>query len=168
MREVRVMRAIKLLQGLAPDQRFDMLAWGQGDLNETLAELTEDDLRNGCGTAACALGWIASTEAARAEGLRLVIPKYGDSYLVEYRQFRTKEPLTGIDAAWRYFGFEFEVTAQYLFLPTKYGLKISRITPAMVANRMQIILDIGEAAFLADKDVSGCRDVLAVPQPVSA
>ena len=150
MREVRVIRAIKLLQGLRVGPRFDMVEWGQGDLKENLAQLTEDDLHTGCGTSACALGWIASTEAARAEGLRLVRPQPWIAYRVEYLPYKANRPLEGAMAAWHYFGFEFEETVMRLFLPISYELQrgYKAITPAMVATRMQAVLDVGEAAFL--------------------
>lgn len=151
MNKIRMLRAINLLRSIPQDfdnPRFDMGAWGTANASGLL-ELKEADLRQGCGTAACALGWTASTEEARAEGLRLVWDQSqgGDSYAVEYLPPGGAESVTGTDAAWQYFEFEFEETGELLFLPNRYG-RPRTVTAAMVANRMQTILDIGETGFL--------------------
>jgi hypothetical protein len=142
----RVQHAINVLKCVARDKRklekFDMRSWASFEYYEI--ELIEanklEPVINGCGTSACAMGWIASSSKARAAGLKLVrrhshhfYPCYGGAF--------------DLDAVQKYFGFRWRDTADRLFMPENYPT--DNRTPEEVIKRLEVVLYWGEEFLLS-------------------
>lgn len=159
MNEIRVRRSIKMLRQV-PDDRFDMRLWGwiPSGLPRYPSILTETKLRATCGTTACALGWIASTPEANAEGLSLTLTmggQYGISYHKPEDVGVESVCHIGYEAALAYFEFKVYRTAELLFSPDSYPdaddefySNSKAISVTEVADRMADLLEKGERDWL--------------------
>lgn len=136
----RIAQAIEVLEYVYEHRahKFDLDTW------LTLSSEEEADLLgkekpvpvaiNGCGTHACALGWIASDPFAIRRGLHVEFDPSDYSCGVLFHGD------SGIRAAMEYFGIT-EETADLLFLPTYYRRTRGRPALRSVIIRMRCLLD---------------------------
>jgi hypothetical protein len=113
-------------------------------------------LHDRCGTAGCALGWIASDPRAMAKGLALKPWVLGGGVTVEFRRWH------GEDAGAKFLGVDAAV-AELLFLPHTYEYpqdvdKRRGVQPRNVIDRLELLRLVGEKRFLEMLD-----DDVAVP-----
>lgn len=95
-------------------ERFNMCVWADGPLEE-------------CGTAGCAGGW--ATVLFREKGLRLEGMPLSPTYMGK----------SGMVALMEFLGLDFGEVGS-IFCPARYPGISPRITPAMVADRIEEIL----------------------------
>ena len=106
--------ATKLREPLPADIEFNMGVWQQPHL---------------CGTAACAVGFAGTLPELQADGLEAVLGTSDDIGSVIF------DGKPGFEAASAFFGISRE-GAERLFDPFLYSVAHHRITPAMVADRI--------------------------------
>lgn len=170
MNEVRLAQAIKLLNSVPNDPRFDMGHWGSGErdgFGRLTLNLAESKLREGCRTSACALGWIASTQEANEAGLHLKLsyalqdsdPNHlyagGNFYSAAYHKPNTSDmEYRDLDAAKHYFEFHYPQTAYLLFMQNCYqgmAFSLHGIKATDVAGRMTELPKFGELVFIRNQ-----------------
>ena len=167
LRHDRIAQAIETLEYVYTHRarKFDMGVWltlkyaERAALIEGTEEGKEDSplqvAINGCGTQACALGWIASNPYAIKRGLFVgFIP--GQQLCEVY----FKDQATATGAARLYFGIT-EATADMLFMPTYYKHDRGRTTLKAVIARMRCLLDAPtpELGEIAVADACACTGV---------
>lgn len=149
LKRKRLKHLIKILKAV-PEDHFDMGRWGYYDSE-----------KHGCKTAGCALGWAASDPKFRKKGLTLrspdisrgnvpplgdIIEANGQNLPLNISDYHSFEPVdTNTDAseysaAVSFFGLSI-YQSKYLFSPSLYPCEGSKITPEMVIERIQNLLD---------------------------
>jgi hypothetical protein len=153
MNDENIALAIDVLEHV-PARKFDIGVWA----NFKHEHEPEDkvSLHDRCGTAGCALGWIASDPRAMAQGLVLqVLAPFGSVRVY----FRGRE---GEEAGAKFLGVS-QAVAELLFLPHAYEypedvVKHRGVQPRNVIDRLELLRLVGEKRFLEMLD-----DDVAVP-----
>lgn len=176
MNTERLNHLITVLEGVSAARKaFNLSAWA---MNKKMGVEVEDhsntvgDVKETCGTACCAMGYAALDPGFVDQGLRLSIRVskknqfewenvYPDSLEAFNKLMRKRNvdfgeadivfnSLTSSHAAADFFEIEYEAANQ-LFMPYKYSLGASPITPEMVIERVrQVIANNGKTLELAE------------------
>ena len=102
-----------------------------------------DDMTDGCGYSACAIGHAVMDDRFIKLGWSL------DVFAPRYMNPVNGTHLTGWDAVETFFGIE-QLTAQYLFMERRYlykSIEPVKTTPAMVNARIETLIQFGEQEF---------------------
>jgi hypothetical protein len=137
-----VLLAIDALQNV-PTRKWDMNSWAEFNHDHESGERLT--LRDRCGTAGCALGWIASDARAMAKGLVIESNGWFGTIAIRYRG-ETHE-----QAGAKFLGVSDEV-ATLLFMPSGYEMPEDRyrgvVRPQNVIDRLTLLAHLGERRFL--------------------
>lgn len=137
MNRRRVKIARDFLQTLkVPKKKFNMAEWGHYENGEIPDVLTEGHLRGGCNTSACAAGWLTT----KFKNLSLLFVDF------EY-EIVFNENIDSLASLQEFFGFKSEKPIEFLFVPFEYKIP-TKITPKMVAKRLDWLLNHGEDKLL--------------------
>jgi hypothetical protein len=138
-----VLLAIDVLQDV-PTRKFSMQTWGDFKHTHDIGERL--NLHDRCGTAGCALGWLASDPRAIRRGLYMVSGYFGFA-TVRYREFEDEY------AGAKFLGVD-SLVGEVLFLPSEYkrdepeDRTRGEVRPRNVIERLNLLAHLGEDRFL--------------------
>lgn len=132
-------------------EKFDLDSWRYTDNTEIF--ISDDYLKNECGTTACAMGWAATLPEFKEAGLI-----YSGNTICHVNPLNKKDVEFSFEAVKRVFGFHHSNTSQYLFLKLNYE-KYGHIYvgPERVIARIERLLqllEIPEGVTLSESDLN--------------
>jgi hypothetical protein len=151
MNDDNIALSIEVLEGV-PVRKFDLGVWAR--FKHEHEPQDKISLHDRCGTAGCALGWIASDPRAMAQGLALKALPWG-SVAVYFR-----DTWEGELAGAKFLGVS-EAVADLLFLPHAYiypediaaparAGRVAEVRPRNVIERLELLALVGEKRFFGN------------------